>query len=148
MIKIPLIELDSSMTLYKIYNLPIFHHEISKSLISNTEENKLAVMKDNKYATILSETEFIKCTLAQGHFCNLNTALNHIDSNLMCLTAIFLKDKNKIKNQCKLSVTNITGPQANYLDWGNWVISVNDPTQMEIRYSDHTHIKTFHFNYQ
>ena len=37
-IKIPLIDLDSSMTLYKIYNLPVFHHEISKSLIYNIEE--------------------------------------------------------------------------------------------------------------
>ena len=36
-------------------------------------------------------------TLAQGHFCNLNTALNHIESNPMCLTALFLKDNNKYK---------------------------------------------------
>ena len=50
----------------------------------------------------------------------------------MCLTALFLKDKNKIQNQCKLAVTNITGPQANYLDQGNWAISVTEPTQMEI----------------
>ena len=64
MIKIPLIDLDSSMMLYKIYNLPIFHHEKSKSLIYNIEENNLAVTKDNKYATISSDTEFIKCTLA------------------------------------------------------------------------------------
>ena len=91
---------------------------------------------------LLSDTEFIKCTLAQGHFCTLNTALNHIDSNPMCLTALFLKDNNKIQNQCKLAVTNITGPQANYLDQGNWAISVTEPTQMEIKCSDHTHIKT------
>ena len=56
MIKIPLIDLDSSMTLYKIYDLPIFHQEISKSLIYNIEGNNLAVTKDNKYATILSDT--------------------------------------------------------------------------------------------
>ena len=61
---IPLIDLDSSMTLYKIYNLPISLYEISKSLIYNIEGNNLAVTKDNKYATILSDTEFIKCTLA------------------------------------------------------------------------------------
>ena len=58
------------MTLYKIYNLPIFHHEISKSLVYNIEGNKLAVTKDNKYGTILSDTEVIKYTLAQEHFCN------------------------------------------------------------------------------
>ena len=71
MIKIPLIDLDSSMTLYKIYNLPIFHHEIRKSVIYNIEGNNLAVTKDIEYATILSHTEFIKCTLAQEHFSNL-----------------------------------------------------------------------------
>ena len=80
MIRIPLIDLEPSMTLYKIYNLPIFHHEISKSLIYNIEGNNLAVTKDNEYAT----TEFIKCTLAQGHFCNLNTALSHMAS-ILCV---------------------------------------------------------------
>ena len=141
MIKILLIDLDSSMTLYKIYNLPVFHYEISKSLIYNIEGNNLTVTKDNKYATILSDTESIKCTLTKGHFGNLNTAPNHFESNPMCLTAIFLKD-NKIQNQCKLAVTNIAVPQAKYLDQGNWAISVTEPTQMEIKCSDHTHIKT------
>ena len=88
------------MTLYKIYNLPIFHHEISNFLIYNIEGNNLAVTKDNEYETILSDTEFHKYTLAQGHFCNLNTAFKHIDSNPMCLTSLFLKDNNKIQNQC------------------------------------------------
>ena len=64
MIKISLIDLDPSMTLYKIYNLPIFHHEIGKSLLYKAEGNNLAVTKDNKYATILSDTEFIQCILA------------------------------------------------------------------------------------
>ena len=60
----------------------------------------------------------------------------------MCLTALFLKDNNKIQNQCKLAVTNITGPQVNYLYLGNWAICAMEPTQMEFKCSDHTHIKT------
>ena len=61
----------------------------------------------------------------------------------MCLTALFLKDSNKIQNQCTtLAVTNITGPQANYLDQGNWAISITKPTQMEVKCSDHSVIKT------
>ena len=59
----------------------------------------------------------------------------------MCQTALFLK-YNKIQNQCKLAVANITGPQASYLDQGNWAISVTESTQMEIKCSDHNHIKT------
>ena len=34
----------------------------------------------------------------------------------MCLTALFLKNNNKINKNCKLAVSNIKGPQANYLD--------------------------------
>ena len=60
----------------------------------------------------------------------------------MCLTALFLKGNTKILYQCKLAAPNITGPQANYLDQGNWAISVTECTQMEIKCSDHTHIKT------
>ena len=60
----------------------------------------------------------------------------------MCLTALFLKDKNTIQNQCTLAVSNITGPQANYLDQGNWAISITEPTQMGVKCSDHTLIKT------
>ena len=68
MIKIPPIDLDSSMLLFKIYN-PLIYQDIAKSLIYQTEGNNLAITKDNKYATVLSESDFIKCILTQGHFC-------------------------------------------------------------------------------
>ena len=126
------------MTQYKIYNLPIFLHEISISLIYNIEGNNLAVTKDNKYVIILADTEFIKCTLAQGHFCNLNTALNHTHSN----PCVWQPYSWKIMTKFKTKVINITGPQVHYLDQGNWAISVTVPIQMEIKCSDHTHIKT------
>ena len=84
MIKIPLTDLDSDMNLYKIYNLPVYHHDIGTSLKYQLEGTNLAVTKDNKYATLLTDTEFITCTLAEGYFCNLNTGLYHIDTNQWC----------------------------------------------------------------
>ena len=142
MIKIPLIDLDSSVTLYKVYNLPIYHKDTGKSLIYQKEGNNLAMTKDNNYSTILSDSDFTKCTLAQGHFCSLTTALYHLDSSLMHLIALFLKSNNKINKYCKLAVCDIKGPQANYLDQGIWAISVITETQMEIKCQDHTHVKT------
>ena len=41
-------------------------------------------------------------------------------------------------------MTNITGPQAIYLDKGIWAISVDTVTTMEIRCTQLTHIKTLH----
>ena len=79
MIRIPLIDLDSVMDLYKIYNLPIYNHHIGKSLQYLLEETNLVITKDNKYAAILSDMKFVKCTLADGHFCALNTSLYHVD---------------------------------------------------------------------
>ena len=69
------------MSLYKIYNLPIYNHHIGKSLQYQLEGNNLAITKDNKYATILSDIEFIRYTLEDGHFCGLNTGLYHIDTS-------------------------------------------------------------------
>ena len=124
MIRIPLLDTDSTMTLYKVYNLTIYNPTIGKSLSYQLEGSNLAITKDNNYVSILTEAEFIQYTLAQGHFCNLNTALYHIDYSNWCLVAMFLKENNRINKDCKLSVTNITGPQAIYLDQGLWAISV------------------------
>ena len=142
MIRIPLIDLDSSMTLFKIYNLPIFNHDIGKSLKYRLEGNNLAVTKDQKYFAVLTESNFIRCTLAAGHFCNIDNALYHADSRTCCLPAMYSKDDKLINKYCSLEISNITGPTANYLDQGSWAISVEKPTQMEIRCTAHTHVKT------
>ena len=58
-IKILLVDLDSGMNLYKICNLPIHHPTIGKSLKYKWEGTHLVMTKDNKYATILSDTIFL-----------------------------------------------------------------------------------------
>ena len=133
LLKIPLVDSDSLMTLYRVYNLPIFNHHIGKSLMYNLEARNFAITKDNKYITTLTDSEFLKCTLANGHFCNLPSALYHIDYSSSCLSALFLKNSDKIHQYCHLAMTNITGPQAIYLDKGIWAISVGTVTTMEIR---------------
>ena len=55
MIKIPLIDLNSRMILYKIYT-PFNHQDKGKSLIYQIEGNNLAINEDNKYATILPDS--------------------------------------------------------------------------------------------
>ena len=127
MIRIPLTDLDSGMSLYKIYNLPIYNHYIGKSLQYQLEGTNLAITKDNKDATILSDMEFIRCTLADGHFCDLNACLYHVDTGQWCVTAMFFKDNKKISSYCRLVLYNITGTQANYLDQGLWAIAVETP---------------------
>ena len=79
--------------------------------------------------------------LADGHFCALNTGLYHIDTSQWCVNALFFKNNNKIDTYCRLALSNITGPQANYLDQGLWAISVETPVLMEVKCNDHSHVK-------
>ena len=80
-IKIPLIDLGSGMNWYKIYNIPIYHPTIGKSLKYYLEGTNFAMTKDNKYAIVLSDMDIIRCTLAEEHFCKLNSGLYHVDTN-------------------------------------------------------------------
>ena len=141
-IRIALIDLDSGMKIYKIYNLIIFNHHIGKSLKYQLEGTILAITKDNKYATTLSNTEFIRYTLADRHFCNLNTGLYHVYTNQWCVTTMFFKDNDKISAFCRVAINNITGSQATYLDQAHKAISVETPIKMEIKCEDHGHVKT------
>ena len=68
MIRIPLLDTDSTMTLNKVYNLSIYNPTMGKSLSYQLEGSNLAITKDNIYISILTEAEFIQCTLTQGHF--------------------------------------------------------------------------------
>ena len=125
------------MTLFKIYNLPIFNCHTGKSLKYILEGTNLALTKDQKYVAILTDSDFIRCPLAAGHFCNIDNALYHADSSTWCLPAMYSKNK-----YCSLKVHNSTGPTANYLDQDSGAISVEKPTQMEMRCTSLAHVKT------
>ena len=115
-IKIPLVDADSTISLYKIYNLPIFHPHIGKSLQYNIERDYLAITKDRTYVTPPSEGEFVECTLVQGHFCSLKNALYHARNSDLCLSSLFLRNDELNERNCKLSIAK---PQAMYLDQGH-----------------------------
>ena len=132
LIKIPLVDSQSALNLYKIYNLPVFNPQIGKSVKYNTEGNSIAISLDYSYATIPTDTEFLQCTLASGHFCSLRSALYHMQTSKWCLIALFLKNDELINTNCEMSVSNVNGPEAIYLDKGNWAIASMEPDQMEI----------------
>ena len=69
----------------------------------------MVIAKDNKYATVLSDTEFIRCTLAEGYFFNLNTGLYHVDANQCRVTSIFFKDSDRISKYCKVAINRSQG---------------------------------------
>ena len=55
---------------------------------------------------------------------------------------MYYKDDESINKYCSLEISSINGATANYLDQGSWAISAEKPTQIEIRCTPHTHVKT------
>ena len=140
LVKIPLVDSQSALNLYKIYNLPVFNPQIGKSVKYNIEGNSIAVSLDKCYATIPTDSEFLECTLASGHFCSLKSALYHMQTSKWCVIALFLKNDELVNENCEMSVSNINGPEAIYLDKGNWAIASREPDQMEISCTTQKHV--------
>ena len=57
-----------------------------------------------------------------------------------CLTALFLTNDKMIGANCKMSVTNVTGSGAIYLQQGKWAVITIEPDQMEISCNSHRHV--------
>ena len=140
LVKIPLVDNQSALSLYKIYNLPVYNPKIDKSLKYNIEGNSIAISSDMKYATIPSDSEFMECTLASGHFCSLRSALYHMHYSNLCITSLFLKNDDLINENCEMNISNVTSPEAIYLDDGNWAIATMNSDQMEITCTDQKHV--------
>ena len=66
------------------------------------------------------------------HFCSLKSTLYHMQTSKWCVIALFLKNDKLVNENCEMSVSNINGPEAIYLDKGNWAIASMEPDQMEI----------------
>ena len=69
LLRVPLTDTDSEM--YKVYNLPVYHPQVERSLQYNLEINYLTITKDRNSVTIPTGAELVECTIAQGHFCNI-----------------------------------------------------------------------------
>ena len=55
--------------------------------------------KNGNYAKFPTESEFLECTLAGGHFCNIRSALYYMQSYKMCIISLFLKDEIAIEKK-------------------------------------------------
>ena len=85
--------------------------------------------------------EFIRCSLADRHFCDLNTGLFHIDTSPWCITAIFSRTMTKLVTTVDLPYMISLGTRPITLT-GLWGISFETPTTMEIKCKDCSHVQT------
>ena len=59
-----------------------------------------------------------------------------------CLTSLFLRNDRMTETNCRMSLTNVTGSQAIYIDQGIWAGATVEPDQIEMSYNSHKHVIT------
>ena len=86
------------------------------------ETNHLAVNIKRTQYMLLSDTNFLQCAAPRTSFCALRKPSFPSHDSQRCVTALFLKDVERIKNLCKTIVT-----LNNKLPIALWVVITVEP---------------------
>ena len=96
---------NSRYELYQIFNLPVPYNLTQMTAQYKLETNHLAVNIKRTQHMLLSDTDFLQCAALQTSFCALRKPSFPLHDSQRCVTALFLKDVERIKKNCKTIVT-------------------------------------------
>ena len=128
LVSLPLIDTNSRYELYQIFNLPVPYNLTRMTAQYELETNHLAVNIKRTQYMLLSDTDFLQCAAPRTSFCALRKPSFPLHDSQICVTALFLKDVERIENFCKTIVTlNNKLPIALYISYGTWVVITVEP---------------------
>ncbi len=129
---LPLIDKDLQFDLFKAHNLPLLHPEMKKLFTYDLESPYIALGRDGHYLTLPNHDDVLTCQISNGHFCNLNTPLYPTKDSKFCIYHLLVNDGEKIKENCKLEVSDYTHDSAVSLDQNIWALSVLEPIDLHV----------------
>ena len=128
-INIPLVDADGQYDLYQIFNVPLPFNDTqntnSESVVAlyDLEATHIAVAPAWNRFVVLRPDEVAQCNSPGNNICELRSPIFHANINKFCLIALFLKNKEKIHQNChKIVKLSYLLPSAIYLTNGNWII--------------------------
>ena len=128
LVSLPLIDTNSRYELYQMFNLPVPYNLTRMNAQYELETNHLAVNIKRTQYMLLSDTDFLKCAAPRTSFCALRKPSFPLHDSQRCVTALFLKDVERIEISCKTIVTlNNKLPIALYISDGTWVVITVEP---------------------
>lgn len=132
-ISIPLVDSQKQFEVYEVTSLQLPHDPKTTPALQNSphmaayydlETTAIAVNTERTQFVILNREEFMKCNLVLVPFCDIRSAIYRLSDSNLCVTSLFRKDKEKVKQNCKIKVTtHVLEPNAKYFKDGLWLIS-------------------------
>ena len=101
----------------------MIHPELKIQAMYELEGDYFATLMEGTFVALPNPTDVKLCLMTQGHLCMFDQALYPVDRLNWCVYALFINDKDRIKNNCVLKATPCATNLAHSLDGYLWAIS-------------------------
>ena len=137
---IPVLDKSLELNIYQVHNLPAIPPRQEVAALYQLESRYFAIGKHGMYVTLPTEQSVRTCLQTELAICILEQALYPVKHITWCVYALFIDDEERIKRDCKYSVTKVSGNRAISLGGYLWAVSSIEQEQLQIRCLEETHV--------
>ena len=137
---IPVLDKTLELNIYQIHNLPGIPPGQEVAALYQLQSKYFAIGKHGMYVTLPTEQSVRICLQTELAICIVEQALYLIKHITWCVYALFIDDEERIKRDCKYSVTKVSGNRAISLGGYLWAVSSIKQEQLQVRCLEETHV--------
>ena len=137
---IPVLDKTLELNIYQVHNLPAIPPGQEVAALYQLESKYFAIGKHGMYVILPTEQSVRVCLQTELAICILEQALYPIKHITWCVYALFIDDEERIKRDCKYSVTKVSGNRAISLGGYLWAVSSIKQEQLQVRCLEETHV--------
>ena len=137
---IPILDKSLELNIYQVHNLPAIPPGQEVAALYQLESRYFAIGKHGMYVTLPMEQSVRICLQTELAICILEQALYPIKHITWCVYALFIDDEERIKRDCKYTVTKVSGNRAISLGGYLWAVSSIKQEQLQVRCLEETHV--------
>ena len=137
---IPVLDKSLELNIYQVHNLLAIPPGHEVAALYQLESRYFAIGKHGMYVTLPTEQSVRMCLQTELAICILEQALYPVKHITWCVYALFIDDEQRIKRDCKYSVTKISGNRAISLGGYLWAVGLIKQEQLQVRCLEETHV--------
>ena len=137
---IPVLDKSLELNIYQVHNLPTIPPGQEVAALYQLESRYFAIGKHGMYVTLPTEQSVRTCLQTELAICILQQALYPIKHITWCVYALFIDDEERIKRDCKYTVTKVSGNRAISLGGYLWAVSPIKQEPLQVRCLEETHV--------
>ena len=137
---IPVLDKSVELNIYQVHNLPAIPPGQEVAALYQLESKYFAIGKHGMYVTLPTEQTVRICLQTELAICILEQALYPVKHITWCVYALFIDDEQRIKRDCKYSVTKVSGNRGISLGGYLWAVGSIKQEQLQVRCLEETHV--------